>query len=62
MEVQENDTIEVVSNKVGEPHRRGVVRRIIEQDPLHLEVAWDDEHTSEFIPSGGNARVVARAE
>ena len=61
MDVQENDKIEVVSNKVGEPHRRAVVQRVLEDDPLRLEVAWDDGHTSEFIPAGGNVRVLPRS-
>jgi hypothetical protein len=58
MAVQEQDTIEVVSNKVGEPHRRGVVQRILDDDPLRCEVEWEDGHTSELIPTGGNVRVV----
>lgn len=59
MEVHERDTIEVLSNRVGEPNRRGVVERVLEVDPLRLEVAWEDGHTSEFIPAGGNVRVVS---
>ncbi len=59
MEVHERDTIEVLSNRVGEPNRRGVVERVLEDDPLRLEVAWDDGHTSEFVPSGGNVRVIS---
>jgi hypothetical protein len=62
MDVRERDQIEIVSNKVGEPHRRGVVQRIIDEDPLRCEVAWDDGHTSELIPAGGNVRVVSRAD
>jgi hypothetical protein len=58
MELKERDTIEIVSNKVDVPHRRGIVQRVIEHDPLRIEVEWDDGHTSELIPSGGNVRVV----
>jgi len=58
MEVRENDTIEILSNKVGTPNRRGVVQRVLEEEPLRIEVAWDDGHTSELIPMGGNLRVL----
>ena len=58
MEVRENDTIEILSNKVGTPNRRGVVQRVLEEEPLRIEVAWDDGHTSEFVPMGGNLRVL----
>lgn len=60
MEVHEGDTIEVVSNKVGQPNLRGQVQRVLEPDPLRVEVVWDDGHVSEFIPAGGNTRVVSR--
>jgi hypothetical protein len=62
MEVQENDTIEIVSNKVGEPHRRAVVERVLEGDPLRLEVTWEDGHSSVLVPTGGNLRVVTGSE
>ncbi len=62
MDVRERDQIEIVSNKVGEPPRHGVVQRIIEDDPLRCEVVWDDGHTSELVPAGGNVRVVPRAD
>lgn len=56
MEVHEGDTIEVVSNKVERPSRFGVVKRVLEEDPLRLEVEWEDEHTSVFVPTG-NIRI-----
>lgn len=62
MEVHESDTIEVLSNKVGEPNRRAVVQRVLEDDPLRLEVAWDDGHISQFIPAAGNLRVLPRSQ
>lgn len=61
MEVHEGDTIEVVSNKVGQPNLRGQVQRVLEQEPVRVEVAWEDGHVSEFIPAAGNARVVSRS-
>lgn len=57
MEVHEGDTIEVVSNKVEQPSRQGVVQRVLQDDPLRLEVEWDDGHTSVFVPATGNVRV-----
>lgn len=48
MKVRKGDTIEVVSNRVGQPHQRGQVQRVIEHDPLRIEVAWEDGHASEF--------------
>ncbi|MFA9431127.1 DUF1918 domain-containing protein [Egicoccus sp. AB-alg2] len=57
MELQSGDAIEVVSNKVEQPHRSGVVERVLQQDPLRVEVRWEDGHTSVFMPSGGNVRV-----
>lgn len=61
MNVQRGDTIEVMSNRVGQPNQRGVVERVLEQDPLRVEIAWDDGHTSEFVPAAGNIRVVSSA-
>lgn len=56
--VRQGDTIEVPSNKVGQPNRYGVVERVLEEDPLRVEIRWDDGHTTEFVPAAGNTRVV----
>lgn len=61
MDLRKGDTIEVVSNKVEQPNRTGVVQRILEEEPLEVEVAWEDGHTSLFMPAGGNVRVQARS-
>jgi hypothetical protein len=61
MGLREGDTIEVVSNKVEQPNRTGVVQRVLEEDPVRIEVRWEDGHTSVFMPTGGNVRVRARA-
>lgn len=61
MDVRQGDTIEVLSNKVDQPNRRGVVQAVLEDDPQRLEITWDDGRTSEFVPSGGNLRVLHRA-
>lgn len=60
MKVEQGDTIQVMSNKVGQPNQQGVVRRVIELDPLRIEVDWEDGHTSELVPAAGSARVVGR--
>lgn len=43
MQLHKGDTIEVPSNK-GDRH--GTVRRVLDDDPLRIEVDWDDGHTS----------------
>lgn len=58
MEVKQGDRIEVVSNKVDQPNRTGSVERVLGDDPLRIEVAWEDGHTSIFMPSAGNTRVL----
>lgn len=61
MEVHTGDTIEIMSNKVDEPSRRGLVVEVLDEAPLRVEVDWNDGHRSVLQPSGGNTRVVARA-
>ncbi len=61
MEVHTGDAIEIVSNKVDNPSREGVVIEVLEQDPLRLEVEWSDGHRSILQPRGGNVRVVSKA-
>ncbi|WP_052669066.1 hypothetical protein [Nitriliruptor alkaliphilus] len=58
VELREGDRIQIVSNKVGQPTRAGVVDRVLEEDPVRVEVTWDDGSTTEFIPAGGNVRLV----
>lgn len=61
MDVNEGDVVEVVSNKVGTPNRRGVVKTVLSREPARIEVEWEDDgHVSEFVPSLGNCRVVHR--
>ncbi|MGH3442476.1 MAG: DUF1918 domain-containing protein [Nitriliruptorales bacterium] len=47
------NAIEVESNKVGVPPRRGTVERVLQEEPLKIEVEWDDGHHSIFEPAGG---------
>lgn len=58
MRVTQGDAIEIVSNKVDQPNRHGVVQRVLAQEPLRLEVTWDDGHTTILSPAGGNLRVL----
>lgn len=57
MDLNVGDTIEVPSNKVGTPPRRGRVEEVLDRDPLRIEVAWDDGHRSIFHPAAGNLRL-----
>ena len=57
MELHAGDTIEVVSNKVEQPTRSGTVERVLQAEPLRVEVRWDDGHSSVFMPAGGNVRL-----
>jgi hypothetical protein len=61
MDVSVGDTIEVLSNKVEQPNRRGVVQQVLQEDPIRIEVTWEDGHNSVFAPAGGNVRVQSRA-
>jgi len=58
MKITQGDAIEIVSNKVDQPHRRGVVQRVLDQKPLRIEVTWDDGRTTILMPTGGNLRVL----
>lgn len=58
MRITQGDAIEIVSNKVEQPNRRGVVQRVLGQEPLRLEVTWDDGRTTILTPAGGNLRVL----
>ncbi|HEX2026552.1 MAG TPA: DUF1918 domain-containing protein [Nitriliruptorales bacterium] len=60
MEVNTGDMIEIGSNKVGQPPRRGTVERVLQPEPLKLEVTWDDGHRSIVEPAGGVLQVVDR--
>lgn len=61
MELQVGNVIEVHSNKVGTPPRRGEVVEVPRGDTDEVRVAWDDGHESLFLPAGGMVRVVQRS-
>jgi hypothetical protein len=59
MEVHVGDRIEIPSNKVGTPPRRGVVDDVLQEQPLKVEVTWDDGHSSIIEPAGGHLQVIS---
>jgi hypothetical protein len=61
MEVKDGDRVEVVSNKVDQPNRQGTVDRVVDHDPLRVEVTWDDGRTTVFMPAAGNLRILDRS-
>lgn len=58
MNVRSGDTIEVPSNKVDQPPRRGTVQEVVQDEPLKITVRWEDGHMSLFEPAGGMLRVL----
>ncbi|MFA9444527.1 DUF1918 domain-containing protein [Egicoccus sp. AB-alg6-2] len=62
MQLREGDPIQVRSNKVAQVDRHGVVRRVLQEDPLRVEVEWDDGHTSIFVPHAGSMLVERRQQ
>jgi hypothetical protein len=61
MEVHQGDAIEIPSNKVGTPPRRGIVEEVLQSDPLKVEVTWEDGHHTIFEPAGGHLRVISKS-
>lgn len=57
MDARAGDTIEVQSNQVGQPVRRGTVLEVIAEQPAELRVRWEDGHESVFYPHGGTVAV-----
>ena len=60
MDVRDGDTIEIPSNKVDQPPRRGVIERVVRPEPLTIEVRWDDGHSSMIQPAGGTLKILQR--
>lgn len=61
VEITEGAHVEVESETVGRPPRRGSVRRVLKEDPLRIEVEWEDGHTSIFEPQAGSLHVTQDA-
>lgn len=62
MDAHVGDVIEVHGIKVGQSVRRGVVKELLDDDPVELRVEWEDGHESVFWPTGGMVRVVEDAD
>lgn len=59
MDVEVGDTIQIESNKVGTPPRRGTVNEVLQTEPLKLDVTWDDGHRTIIEPTGAAVHVVS---
>jgi hypothetical protein len=51
------DTIVIESERVDATVRKGVIERVIREQPPRYEIRWEDGHTSILAPSGGSARI-----
>lgn len=58
MEIREGVEVEVESETVGRPPRRGTVKTVLQREPLKVEVAWEDGRTSIFEPQAGSLQVI----
>jgi hypothetical protein len=51
------DTIVVESEGATATVRRGVIERVMREQPARYEVRWEDGHSSILAPSSGSARI-----
>jgi hypothetical protein len=58
MQVKAGDAIEILSNKVDTPPRRGTVLEVIDEEAAELRVQWDDGHESVIYPNTGMVRLL----
>jgi Domain of unknown function (DUF1918) len=59
MAVKVGDQIMVAAASVNAPGRTGTVETVMRQDPLRVEVRWDDGHTTVISPTDGAASIVS---
>jgi len=59
MPVKVGDQIMVAAASVNAPGRTGTVETVVRQDPLRVEVRWDDGHTTVMSPTDGAASIVS---
>jgi hypothetical protein len=59
MPVKVGDRITVSAANVNAPERTGTVATVVRQDPLRVEVRWDDGHTTVISPADGAASIVS---
>jgi hypothetical protein len=55
------DRIVVESEKATQAARSGVVEVVLQNEPLRVQVRWEDGHTSILSPAAGAARIVPAA-
>jgi hypothetical protein len=51
------DTIVCESERADATSRRGVIERVLQEEPPRYQVRWADDHTSILAPSAGSARI-----
>jgi hypothetical protein len=59
MPVKVGDRITVSAANLNAPQRTGTVATVVRQDPLRVEVRWDDGHTTIVSPADGAASIVS---
>jgi Domain of unknown function (DUF1918) len=58
MPVRVGDRITVSAVNVNAPERTGTVATVVRQEPVRVEVRWDDGHTTVIAPADGAASIV----
>jgi Domain of unknown function (DUF1918) len=51
------DAIVIESDRVDATVRKGVIERVIREQPPCYEIHWEGRHTSILAPSAGSARI-----
>jgi hypothetical protein len=51
------DTIVIESERADATGRRGVIERVVQEQPPRYQVRWEDGHTSILAPSAGCAQI-----
>ena len=51
------DIILIESERADSTGRRGVIERVVQEQPSRYEVRWEDGHMSILTPSAGSARI-----
>jgi Domain of unknown function (DUF1918) len=59
MPVNVGDQITIAAASVNAAGRTGTVETVVRQDPLRVEVRWDDGHTTVISPADGAASIVS---
>jgi Domain of unknown function (DUF1918) len=59
MPVNVGDRITVSAANVNAPERTGTIATVVRQEPVRVEVRWDDGHTTVIAPADGAASIVS---